>query len=67
MLYEVLENEVRINLQKSFRDYECSLKLGEIQDTFLKNDYVSDIVIDMSKTEWADPLPLLSLGCMFSF
>lgn len=61
----IVNNDIgTIKLPKTFRDYDCSVKLGEIKTKLRSKNRPRKVIIDMSITEWADPLPLLSLGAL---
>jgi len=51
-----------IKLGRNFRDGECSAELGGVKDKLRTRKRPKTVYVDMSALEWADPLPLLSLG-----
>lgn len=53
-----------IKLGKSFRDSDCSTDLGSVKDGLRTKTRPKTVHVDMSALEWADPLPLLSLGAV---
>lgn len=53
-----------LQLGSQFRDYECSAKLGIAKEALRRSNRPKKVVVDMQITEWADPLPLLSLGAI---
>lgn len=57
-------NRGTIFLPKHFREYDCSIHLGRIQETLRKKDRFLKLKVNMEITEWGDPLALLALGAM---
>ena len=64
MKFEERNGECFLAIGSQFRDYECSAKLGVVKDVLRRSDRPKRVIVDMQITEWADPLPLLSLGAI---
>jgi len=55
------QNTTLITLPKEFRNQLWAEKFGKIQKTLREESDKLELIIDGTKCEWSDPLPLLSL------
>lgn len=56
-------NRLVVTIDREYRDYTCSSELGTLGTEF-QAQRPHTVFVDLSKCEWADPLPLLSLAAL---
>jgi hypothetical protein len=64
MQYAVNDGSLYLDVQAELRDFECSSLLGDVKDVLRTAPRPSQVIVDMSRTEWMDPLPMLALGAL---